>query len=290
MLTASTGLLHELQAKINILSRDPSSLTLARNEKIIRMIDASLDQLKELVKAHTFSDVSEEIRFYKEVMPEFYALWIYYSSIHTVQSHAGPGSTKYRVKYFEYELRKIDDFFKHHLDFYIYYRAGRSNLDAAYFTRGNQKTEISTDLYAAIIDKEFCTLYSFKLATIIAFERLQVYLNDAITNVHNQVKLSEMTDDIEPLQWTASKTGLYELIYTYYAAKVFNNGQATIEMITRNFEKYFGVRLGTASVTFQEILRRQKGLTAFQDGMKNALQLYSDAIDERARQRRNRKP
>ena len=125
MLTASAELLRDLQAKINILSRDPS-VSLARTEKILVYINQSLISLKELVRSHTFSNAEEEIQFFKDINPEFYALWIYYSTVYSIQSHTFPGSSKSRIKYLEHEIKKIDDFFFHHLDFYKYYRSGKT--------------------------------------------------------------------------------------------------------------------------------------------------------------------
>ena len=103
MLTASAELLRELQAKINILSRDPSA-SLARTEKILVYINQALISFKEMIKSYTFAEPEEEVKFFKEINPEFYALWFYYSSVYSIQSHTFPGSSKSRIKYLGHDM------------------------------------------------------------------------------------------------------------------------------------------------------------------------------------------
>ncbi|MBC9909113.1 RteC domain-containing protein [Chitinophaga varians] len=288
MLAVSIGLLQELQGKINIFLRNPSANVIGRSEKIIHLINSDLERLKELIRSHAFNDAADEIKFYKEVMPQFYALWIYHTTVYNIQCHTAPNSRKHQLKYFDFELRRIDDFFFHHLEFYKYYRSGRTYLDVQYFTRHkNDEPEFVTDLYAGILDKDVCTVYAFKLATIIAYERLQIYLNDAITAILSDHP--EADAGPEPLQWTGSKTGLYEVIYHLYAGKVLNNGNTTLEAIVKYIEKIFGIELNTHTTTFQEILRRKKGANNYWQYLDNQYLLYIEAIDERNRQRNSRR-
>lgn len=287
MLTFSTELLHNLIAALNIFNRDNAS-SIRRTEKMIQHISVTLEKLKNMIKSHPFEDQQEEIKFFREINPEFYAQYIYYVTIYNIQTHATPGLTKNRIRYLQNELRKIDDFFYHNLDFYRYYRTGRNSLDIEYFTRNGSEysqANFTPDLYHPFIDKEYCTLYSWKVATILANERLKEYISTAIAGEFSQNKADA---DIEPMQWTESKTGLYEIIYAFHASKVFNNGTATLEAITRYFEKIFFIELKNPTVTFQEILRRKKGLTFFMDWVRNKYLSYVDTIEERNRQRRTK--
>ena len=288
MLTASAELLRELQAKINILTRDPSA-SLARTEKILVYINQTLISLKEMIRSYTFAEPEEEVKFFKEINPEFYALWIYYSSVYSIQSHTFPGSSKSRIKYLEHETKRIDDFFFHHLDFYKYFRGGKTHRDREYFMRSPEMEELFTDTYAAVIDRQLCTPHSLKIATIIANERLRVYINNAVTEEANKGQQQNKQDGVMQLQWTESKTSLIEIIYAFYAAKVFNNGDATIEAITRYCEKVFYIELKAHTITFQEILRRKKGLASALEWIKNKYLMYIDTVEERNRIRRTKK-
>lgn len=288
MLTASAELLRELQAKINILSRDPS-VSLARTEKILVYINQALVSLKEMVRSHTFTSIDEEIEFFKEINPQFYALWIYYSMVYSIQSHTFPGSSKSRIKYLEHEIKKIDDFFFHHLDFYKYYRSGKTHRDQEFFLRSPKMEELYTDTYAAVIDRQQCTPHSLKISIILANERLKEYVNTAIEEEVSGNTQQVKSDGVAPLQWTESKTSLVEIIYAFYAAKVFNNGDATVEAITRYCEKVFYIELKAHTITFQEILRRKKGLASALEWIRNKYLLYIDSVEERNRIRRAKK-
>jgi hypothetical protein len=289
MLTVvANELQRELTTKINIVSRDPVQSGVKKEEKIIKYINEALKKIKALLKSEGFTDEAEEIMFYKEINPLFYALLIYHGTIFNIHTRTTPGSTKHRVKYLENELRKIDDFFYHNQDFYLYYRTGRTNMDNEYFVRKNNISDSSSDLYSAIMDNEYCTLYSLKISNILANEWIREYLNAAIAAEFQPTRPADPLE-IESMQWTESKTGLYEFIYALYASKVFNNGKATLESITRYFEKVFFIELKTPTITFQEILRRKKGLTFFIDWVRNKYLLYVESIEERNRQRRSRK-
>lgn len=284
MLDKTSDLLRDLEAKINIFSRN---LSIPRIEKIILHIKSSLLSLKELVKGNTFNSIEDEILFFKTISPAFYAHWHYYTAVYNILMHITPGSRKYRVKYLQHELHKINDFFSDNVELYLYYRSGKSVSDREYFTR-QPESDNSTDLLAPVIDNEVCTLYSFKYASIIANEKLEIYLNQLIQQQHDIAVQQDSTAKLDSLQWTESKTSLYELIYALYAGKVFNSGAATVELITRNFERMFLVELKAHTVAFQEILRRKKGLAFFLDWIRNKYILYAEAIDLKNRQYRRK--
>ncbi|WP_119079477.1 RteC domain-containing protein [Chitinophaga alhagiae] len=286
MLTACTELLRELQSKINILSRDPGA-GLARIEKILGFINQVFLSMKSLMESYVFQNQYEEITFFKEITPELYAHWVFYSTIYNVQSHAYPASSKHRLKYFEHELKKIDDFFFHHIEFYKYYRAGRNHRDVEFFTRQEASREFNTDLLAPVMDQQFCTPYSLKLAMVIANEKLKSWLSSAISAEVKPEIISTYNSEppLPVLQWTGTKTGLCEMIYAWYASGVFNNGNATIESITRHCEKFFSIELSAQTVTFQEILRRKKGPTTFIDWLKSKYIFYIESIESAAIQR-----
>src|SRR5450432_3553199 len=62
--------------------------------------------------------------------------------------------------------------------------------------------------------------------------------------------------DENGLQWTYSKIGLVELIYSLKELGAFNHGKAELKSITACFESMFAVDLGNISSSFQEILER----------------------------------
>jgi hypothetical protein len=87
-------------------------------------------------------------------------------------------------------------------------------------------------------------------------------------------------EKLPPINWTASKTDLIELIYGLHASKAFNNGKTTLKAITQYFESTLGLTLGNTSLRFQEILRR-KDSVAFLDQIRASLESYISRIDEK---------
>lgn len=124
MLTQIIDLQRELTARINIISRDPNQAPVKKEEKSIQYINSTLRKLKGIIKNYHFEDSSEEIKFYKEINPYFYAQLVYHGTIFNIHTCITPGTDKYRIEYLENELRKIDDFFYHNRDFYTYFRTG----------------------------------------------------------------------------------------------------------------------------------------------------------------------
>jgi hypothetical protein len=81
------------------------------------------------------------------------------------------------------------------------------------------------------------------------------------------------------LQWTASKVDLTEVIYAFKALGAFNNGQASIRMITEYLQKVFFVDLGKISVIFQDIRNRKSGNTIFISSMRKSVEDWIERLD-----------
>lgn len=131
--------------------------------------------------------------------------------------------------------------------------------------RGGHDIKLSLDTFSFEADPEFSTSHDYKIAKIIANDRLQAYLEDLVKN--NQAE----TFDRTPLKWTGSKSAATELIYGLYLQGVFNNGNTDIVTIVRFFEQIFGVNLGDFYHTFLEIKSRKINRTKFIDSLHDAL-------------------
>lgn len=268
MLPVAETLFNELTAKLN--EYEPERENLIRAEKAVMLITAYLTRLKDLIKQEGFQSEQEEIYFYKHVKPKFHALYIYYATVFNIESDRPMGSKKVRRRYFHNELRRIDNYFYHNLELYKYYRSGKTHLDKEFFTRGQAFKENMIDIVTPIIDREFCTLYSVKIAILIAFEQVKEYLQNSMLEIATPASPS-FPIQTEPVTWTDSKTGLIELAYALQAAGSLNNGKATLKQTMDFLQSAFHIELGNASRTFQTILTRKKGDTAFLDRLKKAL-------------------
>lgn len=162
---------------------------LQKLQSILSFEGKLLGELKVKIRQYKFTNETEEITFYKEHKPRLFALYIYHASIYQIEISKPIGSKKWKRKFLQNELKKIDDFFFHNLDFYKYYRSGLSHYDKQYFTRGQGLTGISVDLFSPIIDHEVCTLYSLKVATMIANEGLKEYVEGELLKLRDSKQI-----------------------------------------------------------------------------------------------------
>jgi hypothetical protein len=269
MIPLAEEMFSELIGQINELGMEKEILT--RTEKIVQVIVRTLYTLRERIKAEGFIDEEEEITFYKQIKPRFQALYIYHATVFNVESDKPLGSKKATYRYFHNELRRIDNFLYHNLEFYKYYRSGKTHLDKEYFTRGQSFNGFDIDIAAPIIDQQFCTVHSLKIAFLIAYQQLRQYFQNAMLEIDAPLKPAAFGPNPVPMTWTDSKTGLIELAYALHAAGVFNNGKADLKQITEYLQGAFNIQLGNTSRTFQEILSRKRGHTHFLDRLRERL-------------------
>lgn len=230
-------------------------------------------QLKVFAAQYTFSDEAEEIHFFKEMKPELFSKLIYYVKILNIESRRPTGSHEIQEVYLRRELKKLTFFFNNHLEFYQYYRMSSTDLDDKYFVRGKEDMYLYQDSLMFYVDPDFSTSQDYMVAKIIAYDRLEVFLNTEIEALSfkaanpNWVQLGFSEQN---LQWTDSKTALVELIYAIYATGVINNGRCEIRELSAFFQQAFNVHINDIYRTFLEI-RTRSNPTKFIDTLKAAL-------------------
>jgi len=126
-------------------------------------------------------------------------------------------------------------------------------------------------------DPSYFTVYSLKIARILAYTHIEQDIRHIFLG--REVETAPLPGEIK-LEWTDSKAGLIELIYSLKEQGAFNNGKANLKTITRYFENIFSVRLGNSSSAFQEILSRKSGYTNYIDKLKDKLESKIDRIEE----------
>lgn len=253
---------------------------LIRTENAVGLITKSIQSLKEMVKEKGYPDEETEIKMNKEIIPLFFAQLIFYTSLHHIEIGKPVVSKKAQRKFYRNELYRIEDFFNQHREFIRYYRSGNTHHDAEYFTRQHERPDLLLDISFLLWDGLFCTSWSYKIAMLLGMERLKQYLLAVMEQTKSSWTNELLSSQHPPLLWTASKTDLIEMIYSWHAAGVFNNGKITIKEIVTCIEEMFSIKLGNTSTTFQEILRR-KEYTNCLDKLKNALLMHVNRIEEK---------
>lgn len=243
-------------------------------EAVIQLIITSLSDLKDFILKKDFKNTEEEIYFFKYQKPLIVSKLIYYNAIYKIETRK-PYGVKRTRKYLNKELKKLKRFFDNNLDFYKYYRSNNSFLDESLFVRGKHNIGLWLDTFYFEADHRFSTSHDYKVAKIIANDLIQVYLEDQLSN--NKQK---NTSESYPLNWTANKTALTELIYALHSQGVFDNGNADIKLIARTFELAFNINLGDFYHTYMELKSRKINRTKFLDGLCDALIRKMDEQEE----------
>ncbi len=242
----------------------------------------AVEILKNIILKYKFKSQGEEIKFFKETKPKFLAPLIYHLKVYKIESRKPNGSDKIRRKYLLNELDKLKHYFDSNLDFYRYYRTQSNYLDHKYFLRGKYDIRLTVDSFFFEADERVSTSHDFKVAKILAHDRLQVYLEEELSNLDRK-ETSMISQDVPKvkLYWTESKTALIELIYALHSQGAIDNGKADIKDIAALFEHYFGLELGDYYRTFLEIRVRKTGRTKFIDSLKHSLVKRMDEADDK---------
>lgn len=274
-------LLIELDDQLKFISLEQDN-SLKCAELSISVCLKAIEKLKSIILKHRFKSQLEEIRFFKTIKPKFLSPLIYHLKIFKIESRKPNGSGKIRRKYLHNELDKLKHYFDSNLDFYRYYRTQSNYLDHKYFLRGKYDIRLTVDSFFFEADDRFSTSHDFKVAKILAHDRLQVYLEEELANLDRK-ETNMIAQDVPKvkLYWTESKTALIELIYALHSQGAIDNGKADIKDIAALFEYLFAVDLGDYYRTFLEIRVRKTGKTKFIDSLRSSLTKRMDEADDK---------
>jgi RteC protein len=202
--------------------------------------------------------------------------------IYKIESRKPNGSNDIRRKYLLQELDKLKHYFDSNLDFYRYYRTQSNYLDHRYFLRGKYDISLTVDSFYFEADERVSTSHDFKVAKILAHDRLQVYLEEELSMLDRK-ETNMVTQDAPKvkLYWTESKTALIELIYALHSQGAIDNGKADIKDIAALFEHFFGLELGDYYRTFLELRMRKTGRTKFLHTLIQSLSKKMDEAEEK---------
>lgn len=272
----TTQLYEEMESNLSRIGQESESMELQARRALGTLWDI-VNRLRTYIVQYSFRDHQEEIRFFKEVKPRFLSKLIYFQRICFVETHSPGAVPAIQQEVLEQEQRRIRDFFRQNMDFYHYFKCGAIHRDEEFFTRKTARKYLAEELY--LMDPEFSTLYSLKLARILAYGPLSVYLENALQRVGQQSG-PFLTRSVPGLTWTAPKANLIELIYALYSTGVFNHGRADLKKIAQFLEATFQVQLGNYYRVFQDIRIRKKSRTSFLDQMRELLLRRMDETDD----------
>ncbi|WP_396159397.1 RteC domain-containing protein [Flavobacterium sp.] len=256
-------LLNHLNEQLNFIDLEIDD-QINKCEQAISIILKSINELKKIVTKTNFKTEAEEIQFFKEIKPQFTSKLVFYNRVYKIEMKKPNGGNKILKKYYNNELQILKNFFDSELEFYQYYRSGNIYLDYKYFLRGKFDIKLTLDPYYFETDTTFATSHDFKVATILANDLIELYIENQLIKLENKenTEKSQRQPNVK-MTWNSSKVALVELMYALHTEGVFNNGAADLKEIAEYFEHIFEIDLGQYRRVFLEIRARKSDKTKF---------------------------
>ena len=250
----SSTLLSKLEKQLkNINTND---IKIQQAEKAIYLVIESLKKLKAFFNNYHFENKEEEIQFFKISKPKLAAKLIYYNEIYNIEMAKPSGTNKTLKKYYNSHIQKLKTFHKENIEFYKYYRTANTCLDKKYFLRGKHDIKLTLDSSYFQSDHNFATSHDYKMAQIIAYDELQLFLEYKIS-ILKAVPQPQEVLSFKPIQWTGSKVALVELMYALHTEGVISNGNINLKELAQSMESIFNIQIGQFNRIYLEIRNRK---------------------------------
>jgi hypothetical protein len=270
-----TELRNDLSENIaNIPKNDLQPIPQVR--EAIRLSQEALAKLKESLHRFSFSNLSEQISYYKEIQPFFVSRVIFFARVFRLETGRPPGNQATVENHFQKEWQYIRDFHAEHRFLCRYIRAGETWLDEKLFVP-------ASDLLIAVPDSDLSDSLlhdaSGTVARLHSLDLMQDYLlqaEETLTHPHDPKQRN-----IAKLTWTDSKSALIELAYAIQSSGSLNDRKASLREIIEGLQAAFHIDLGHYPRVFQEILSRKTGYTNYIDRLREKLLLRIKLIEEK---------
>jgi len=286
----TVSLKKEVYALLDELDKREESILVKAQQGIVLLEDA-MKRMKVFIKGYAFRDEYEEIIFFKDIKPRLSCLLIFYRSIYLIEINRPQGGRQAQTAYLKGELDKLSGYFEENKYYYHYYRSGDCSMDRLYFLRGKPSLYIHTDNFYYERDPLFSANCDFKVAEILANDLLESHLVVEIDKIEGRERNGGTDGYNDPpkvkLTWTAKKIDLMETIYDHYCVGSFNNGNASLEVITSYFEAVFNIDLShTAERAWYDLTNRENP-TGYLDRMRKAF--YKRIAERETKNHKNKK-
>ncbi|WP_214226632.1 RteC domain-containing protein [Pedobacter sp. B4-66] len=269
----TTSLITEMTVELQkIAISAENQLQLA--EQSFYEVEGAMTKLKEYITSYAFKNIEEEIKFFKELKPEFQKELIFYEEILYIESGKPVGSEKARKRYLEQLLNRIQGYCDKNKYFYNYYRSGETAYDKHYFVRNAIRIPLVPVSYSDI-DSSFSTPYSYKLAKLQAMDKLMNHIKSSLkaTIDISEIPTTGQNKNRRRRVWTGPKSALKELILAMDAKGWVSHGEGGVKQLVIDFEEFFGTDLGNIYRELLAMALRKKGYTPHLDGLKEALEI-----------------
>lgn len=248
-------------------------------ERSVKAMVQILERLKTFSVTYTFKDKEQEIEFFREIKPAFVHKLIFFNKLYNIESAKSNGSRKSKLRYYSKEVMRLQQHFNDNREFYKYWRTGNNSLDSEYFLRGNYNLKLTLDSHFFQADSRFSTSHDYKVAQVMANERINEYLKKEIKKLKTKSGRQAGNSNAKIQKWTGSNAALVELIYALHYAGVINNGNSGLKEIAVLLETALNINLGQFNRTFVEIRSRKSERAKFLSQLREKLLRKMDEAD-----------
>jgi RteC protein len=270
-----TELRNNLSEKINAILKDEQR-PIRQAQQAIQVSQDALHQLRQSLPKFPFANLSDQVRYYKEIEPFFAARVIFFTRILLLETGRPLGDRAIIEGYLHREWQHIHEFHTQHSFLCRYILADETWLDEKLFVSPGQWgiSEPNPHLLDPLLHNATGTIALFH-----AHELMQEYLLTAEEELHQPRDRKQR--NIAKLTWTDSKSALIELAYAIQSAGSFNDRKADLREIIECFQTAFHIDLGHYPRVFQEILSRKTGYTTYIDRLRDKLLLRIKLIEDK---------
>lgn len=265
------GMLKELR-----LINDPLISTVLDLSNSVNITLKCLSELQNSIVCNPFEDDKAEIHFFKYIKPQFQSWYIYIIELHHVINMIPISTDQTIKKYYLYELKVVNRFFKRYGLYYQYYLADDNSRDADFFLSRNLR-HLPAELKLTAKMDSFTSSLDLLFAKFKAYEMLRDCLVRKVKELDKKREIDFLEKELvkQRRSWSGNKIELVELAYALYHSKRINGGKAELGEIISWLENSLNTDLGQSYRMFIDISRRKLvSHTKFLDEMKVTLKSH----------------
>ncbi len=273
--TVYTRIIENLENDLNTLKEEGDNIFI-QAEKAISLCRMAYLELQSDVKKNGFEKEGDEIHFFKHIKPRVCSKITFYRKLATIESHRPKYARKVQIEYLQKEIYKLHSFFEDHSSFIEYYRSGQTLNDDKFFKRNIEALFLGNHNYEYLVNPDFATVYDTILSKVLAYEKLEKYLDNEIRKLERENDDSKANQPVD--EWTGKLTYFAELVYGIKESGVVNNGNISVTELIELFSRVFKLPPGNVFNAFRSVYSRKTDPLIFINKMHESL---LQSIDEK---------
>jgi len=237
----------------------------------------AIDNLNGYVVKNGFSDLPEEIDYYKNIYPTFESLYVYQAELYRLEASIPDWDGRSLKKIFRSRLHQINEDVEGENLHYTYFKLGADDLDDLYFRKEPGRYSVLMPVLAEPMSfgiPPMSRLFGRFRAAEMLHRYIQKRLEELLpANMQNGRSR-------KALRWTGPVIHLIEMAYGIHLNAQVNDGSIGVVEFFRLLGEFFGVNLGVPKKGFEDLKKRKRlSKTHFTDMIRESLLYEMDEQD-----------